>query len=59
MRARSPDGRTCTAKVVRFALVGGRPTDERLARTGRVDVHVEETEGEGPIGLQWEVFLEG
>jgi len=59
VRARSPDGRTCTAKVVRFALVGGRPTDERLARTGRVDVHVEETEGEGPIGLQWEVFLEG
>jgi hypothetical protein len=59
LTARSPDGRTCTAKVTRFALVGGKPSDERLARTGRVDVEVEETEGQGPIGLQWEASLEG
>jgi hypothetical protein len=49
----------CTAKVVGFALVGGKPSDGRLARTGRVDVQVEEAEGQGPIGLQWEVSLEG
>jgi hypothetical protein len=59
LNARAADGRTCTAKVVRFALVGGKPTDERLARTGRVDVQVEETEGQGPISLQWEVSLQG
>ena len=59
LMARAPDGRTCTAKVVGFALVGGKPTDERLARTGRVDVHVDEAEGQGPISLQWEVSLEG
>jgi hypothetical protein len=35
-------------------VFGGKPSNERFARTGRVDVHVEELEG-GPIGLQWEV----
>ena len=59
LTARSPDGRTCTAKITRFALVGGKPSDERLARTGRVDVEVAETEGQGPIDLQWEATLEG
>lgn len=59
LRATSPDGRTATARVTGFALAGGKPSDERLARTGRVDLHVEETPGEGPISLQWEVVLEG
>lgn len=59
LTARAPDGRTSTAKVVGFALVGGKPSDERLARTGRVDVHVEEETGAGPISLQWEIALEG
>jgi len=54
LRATAPDGRTCTAQVLGFALFGGTPTNERLARTGRVDLHVQE-EGDGPIGLQWEV----
>jgi hypothetical protein len=57
LTARSPDGRTCTVKVVSFALVGGKPTDERLARSGRVDIHVEEMDGEGPVSLQWEITL--
>ena len=56
MRAVAPDGRECTFKVLGFALFGGKPSNERLARTGRIDVHVEETGGEGPIGLQWEVL---
>jgi hypothetical protein len=37
-----------------FAVFGGKPSDDRLARTGRIDVHIEEIEG-GPIGLRWEV----
>lgn len=59
IRAKSPDGRTCEAKVSGFAVFGGKPSDERLARTGRVDIHVEESGGQGPIGLQWEVTLAG
>ena len=56
MRAIAPDGRECTLKVLGFAAFGGKPSNERLARTGRVDLHVEETGGEGPVGLQWEVL---
>lgn len=59
LKARSPDGSVSTVKVVGFALVGGKPSDERLARTGRVDLRVQETEGQGPVGLQWEIALEG
>jgi hypothetical protein len=58
LKARAPDGRVCTAKVEAFALFGGKPSDERLARTGRVDLQVEELDGAGPIDLQWEVTLE-
>jgi len=59
LTATAPDGRTCHARVDGFALFGGRPSDERLARTGRVDVHVMDEEGDGPISLQWEVTLGG
>lgn len=57
LTATAPDGRTCSARVAGFAAFGGKPSDERLARTGRVDVHVTEEDGEGPISLQWEVTL--
>ena len=57
LQATSPDGRSCEAKVTGFGLMGGKPSDERFARTGRVDVNISETGGEGPIGLQWEVTL--
>ncbi|NJD20097.1 MAG: hypothetical protein FIA95_12550 [Gemmatimonadetes bacterium] len=59
LKARAPDGRSCTLKVVGFALVGGKPSDVRLARTGRVDVRVEEIDGQGPVDLQWEIAFEG
>jgi hypothetical protein len=58
LRATALDGRSASARVAGFATFGGRPTDERLARTGRVDVHVLDEEGDAPIGLQWEVTLE-
>ena len=54
MLATGPDGESCRLTVTGFALFGGKPSDDRLARTGRVDVHIEEIEG-GPIGLRWEV----
>lgn len=55
MKAVSPEGSECRFRVLGFAAFGGKPSNDRLARTGRVDVHVEELGG-GPIGLRWEVF---
>ena len=55
MRAVSPDGDECRIRVEGFAVFGGKPSDDRLARTGRVDLHVEEIDDGGPIGLRWEV----
>jgi hypothetical protein len=59
MKAVAPDGgEERFFRVDGFALVGGRPSDERLARTGRVDVHVVEEgpQRDPPISLRWEVF---
>ncbi len=57
LRAVGPDGAEKTLRVDGFAVFGGRTSDERLARTGRVDVHVSE-EGEAPrVGMRWEVSL--
>lgn len=55
MLAESPDGARCRVRIDGFAVFGGKPSDERLARTGRVDVHVEELDDNGPVGLRWEV----
>jgi len=54
MVARSPDGEQCRLKVSGFAVFGGKPSNDRLARTGRVDIHVDELEG-GPVGLRWQL----
>ncbi len=59
LTATAPDGRTSRARVDGFAVFGGKPSDERLARTGRIDVHVLDEEGDGPISLKWEVTLDG
>ena len=53
--ATSPEGSTCRVRVCGFAVFGGKPNNDRLMRTGRVDVHVEEVDDGGPIGLRWEV----
>lgn len=53
--ASSPDGRECRVRVKGFALFGGKPSNDRLARTGRVDLHVEELGPDGPVDLRWEV----
>ena len=45
----SPEGGEVRVRVHGFALFGGRPSDARLARTGRVDIHVR---GEGARGLR-------
>jgi hypothetical protein len=54
MEAVSPAGLKRRLRVLGFAVFGGKPSDDRLARTGRLDVHVVEI-GEGdPVGLRWE-----
>ena len=55
MVATSPDGRRCRFRVRGFAVFGGKPSNDRLTRTGRVDVQIDELDDSGPIGLRWEV----
>lgn len=55
MIATSPDGRECRVQVKGFAVFGGKPSDDRLMRTGRVDLQVDELGPAGPIGIRWEV----
>lgn len=53
--ATSPSGQQRRVRVKGFAVFGGKPSDDRLARTGRVDLHVEETGVGNPVGPRWEV----
>ena len=55
MCATSPEGVTCRFRVLDFAVFGGKPSNDRLARSGRIDIQVEELDKTGPIGLQWDV----
>lgn len=55
MLAVSPDGDECRIRILGYAVFGGKPSNDRLARTGRLDVHIEELDDGGPIGLRWEV----
>lgn len=52
--ATAPNGDRTMLTVRGFAVFGGRPSDDRLSRTGRIDLHVDE-EGGPPVGLRWEV----
>ena len=55
--ARSPEGAKVTLRVLGFPFFGGRPSDGRLKRTGRVDLVVEsEREGDPPVARRWEVL---
>ena len=53
----SPDGATSfEVEVQGFPLFGGHPSDDRLHRTGRVDIHVKLRKGTGGvIGPKWKV----
>ena len=46
----SPDGATSfEVEVQGFPLFGGHPSDDRLHRTGRVDIHVKLRKGNGGV----------
>ncbi len=57
LRARSPEGEEEMLKVVGFFLPGGRPSDARLSRTGRIDLMVERESGDDrpSVSTQWEI----
>lgn len=57
LRTVSPDGEERIVRVEGFAALGGKPSDARLARTGRADLHVLPDDGKtGPdIEIGWSV----
>ena len=57
LQTRSPDGqRHCKIQVNGFVAFGGIPSDSRIRRTGRVDVHVFPLDGDiSAIAPKWEV----
>lgn len=56
LSASGPDGETAEADVAGFALFGGKPSAERFARSGRIDVHVTGDDADA-IGLRWNVEI--
>ncbi len=56
LSATGPDGSRAEAEVAGFALFGGKPSADRLARSGRIDVHVT-GDGSQAIGLGWDVEI--
>ena len=59
LAGQGPRGETATVRVKGFPTFGGKPSDARFGRTGRVDVHVTPDGGSEPVGLQWEMGLAG
>ena len=59
--AESPDGESEEIHVINFPHTGGRPSDARLSRTGRVDLLVVANGGrERPkVSTRWTVSLPG
>lgn len=57
MVARAPDGEERTVEVEGFVVFGGKPDDDRIARTGRVDLRVfDDAKGSSrPISFDWEL----
>jgi hypothetical protein len=58
MKATSPEGHERSFRIHSFVLFGGRPSDSRLARTGRADVRITDEEaapGAPPVRTGWEV----
>lgn len=56
--AEGPDGESTRFEVTGLAVFGGKQSDARLARTGRVDVHVRALDEGGPRPrLRWNVRL--
>jgi len=53
LQARGPDGTEVSVKVQAFSTIGGKPSEARFKRTGRLDLVVTQEPGEPPVGLRW------
>ncbi len=54
LTATAPDGTRQSVTVTGFAAFGGRVSNRRLAKTGRVDVHVREDASDTePVSIKW------
>ena len=53
LQARSPEGSEASIKVMAFSTIGGRPSDARFGRTGRLDLVVEADPGDPAVGIRW------
>jgi hypothetical protein len=54
LRVRGMGGAEREVRIVAHAVTGGKPTQERLERTGELDVVVEEVSGsQEPIEIGW------
>lgn len=58
LTARGPEGRERRVEVLGFPVFGGRPSDDRLEKTGRIDLHVSDDAEGPPVGLRWTVHPE-
>ena len=52
-KARAPEGTETSVMVQTFSMIGGKPSDARFNRTGRLDLVVVQDPGEPPVGLRW------
>lgn len=59
LRGVSPDGEERLVRVEAFARFGGKPSDDRLARTGRADLHVHGDDGESGPSIETGWILSG
>ncbi len=57
LHAEAPDGDSRRVRVVGFPVFGGKPSDDRVRRSGRVDLHVTEVDEGPPVGLRWTVRI--
>lgn len=57
--ATSPNGEERRLDVEGFAVFGGKPSDDRFSRTGRIDVHVSVADGGSPPRLtpEWDLRM--
>jgi hypothetical protein len=57
LRARSPEGEEENLKVIGFFIPGGKPSDSRFSRTGRIDLVVDLDDGSNrpSVSTLWEV----
>src|SRR5688500_14388240 len=53
LRVRSTSGDERDVRIVAHAVTGGNPTQERLERTGELDVVIADESGGDPIEIGW------